>query len=584
MPTATFNYLIELLREIRPTLDTRSGTAVRDILLAPLSDIMEQQRNDLSDFISNWSLNDVDDIPETVMDQIASFYMLTRSQGSNAQVVVRIYLSTPTDITIRESDGFSTGDGISFFPTKSIAASAAALQYDSATNYYYYDVDCEAQGVGDEFNIGEQQIINGPALENVVKFTNINPSTGGSSRETNAELLLRIQNAISHKSMETKTGATSILTDRFPEISAVYASGFGDELMERDMRALPVKLSNITGWRTGSRSSGTSFQDKTFFADISLGGAKDVFSHKVLINTGLQVKLYSVISAAKDEDSLTVTVDDTLPDAPSFQFIMFGHSYQRFHMGNRLDLWLAGIKNTGEFYIQDATHSNVISQNNNNITNSDGSPASLYFPMAISRVVALDPLTWAEIAYGELEPGSDYSVTCYDENLRGSVREDGLLSINIIDEDWTGLPLKVEYIYDSTVINAQNYIDSDDYKSPSCDALVRVMNTAHVDVAVTVPKGAWDRPLIAADNVRDFMADYFNNKTGDFEVSGDLSFWGLWNAFHARFGRNAEDMTITIELEYPAGASVQNTSSRSGPVKIAVPNNFIYSARAVTVS
>jgi len=585
--SATLEYLIQQLKELNPYLDTRVGTGARDIIIGPMSNILSDLKSDVDNLLDDWTATDADSVSEDIMDQIASVYMVGRDDGSNATVTVRLYFSTPTDFSVRASDAFTTGDGLIFYPEEGIAVSANALTYDSATSYYYYDISCEAESVGSEYVVAADMIVSGPSLSNLAYITNPGAASGGTSRQTNAELLETIQNSISGQSMETVSGINSIIDNNFSGVNSYYVAGFGDLLMERDVQAIPCRLANYVSWRSAVINNVTTITDATFFSQVSLDDVTTLYSGKVLAKVGTITNTYDVLSVTVSGDSLTVVLDTTslpLPVGSTCQYIIYGHSYYKVHRGNKIDIWASGTELTSYFVIDDAESSNLISSSNDNIVDINGSAATLYFPMTITRVVALDPFTYSELATGNMALGSDFSITSTDLGVRGSTTEDGKITINILDSSWTGLPVKVEYSYDSDIISIQDYINDNSLRSPAVDVLARKMYNVYVDASVVVPKGPLGRPLIQSSAIESFMGDYFNYNKGPFGISGTFSFWDMWNSFVSRLTRAATSIDLTFSVVDLDGNEAVYTTDNTNPQAISINNNCMYYIRTISVS
>lgn len=585
MSSTTLSYLIEQLSELDSTLDVRTGTAARDLLLGPLSTIMTDYKDSLEDFISNWSATDADSISEDVMDRVASFYMLERNEGSNATVSVRLYFSQPTTFNVRTSDAFSTGDGLNFYPQESIGISADALTYDSSTNYVYYDITCEAQAVGVEYIIAAETIVAGPDINNLAYVTNISAASGGVDRETNADLLARIQSAISYDSLETPAGIESALASNFPTLSASYVAGMGDDLMTRDIEALPVRLAELAGWRAGTISSSTKLSDSTFFTDTGLSDVSALaYAGKVLVKIGTTTQMYDTVSTTKNGNGLDIIVSGTL-ETGTCQYKIYGHSYYRTHRGGKIDVWLSGTDVSDYFIILDSAASNLISSSNTSLVDADSATADLNFPMSITRVVAMDPLTLTELESGELVYGADYSVTCSNNDYRGSVEEDGLVSVNIISDTWVGLPIKVEYEYDTSVQNVQTYFDGASIKAPAVSVLAKKMKVVYVDAYVDVPSNAWGAQTIDSDTIEDYLEDYFNGETGAFGISGSFSYWDMRTGLTAEAGSDVTSLSLEfVEVGHDGDEVTYETPSGGAPVAVSIGENCIYEVRSVVIS
>ena len=261
-----------------PLLDM---TKIFEMLLDPLS--REINRIALCQSLRDPNLLNTDEAEALGANLFAS-----RNKGDTARVIVRLYFSTPRSKTINPSDYAVSKSGLLFYPTSQQSIKDTEMLLNQEGSYYYFDVSAQAEGPGDQYNVGPDEINNMPTVTDVVRATNKSRADSGMPAETAAQFIGRAEQDLSEKSLNTIRGIVSKLSSSFPEISRIAVVGFQDPEMGRDVvkgggvgpilkqgrfaNAAPDGFNGTTTTRVTVADYGVNFQYDIAAAGIDVSG------------------------------------------------------------------------------------------------------------------------------------------------------------------------------------------------------------------------------------------------------------------------------------------------------------------------
>lgn len=299
-------YLSQALLSNDPTMDIRTGTAVRDLAIRPNATLLALINKGLQYYWSQNSLADVtDSTPTDFVDKILSNYFMTRYTGSQAIISVRFYFAKQISISLTTDMFFSPDNTLRFYPIVSSTYDSSQLTFDSSSNQYYIDIDLEAESVGTTYNISAGSLIYYSTFNpyflhaeiNYLKSTSVNA-------ETNTQFIARAQTAISTRNLINTPSITSNLQDNFNMIANVVSLGFGDVGMIRDKILVvpPTIGSNV--WVHGG-----GYTD--IYCDVPLTTALTQFTTSATGTISLTGPIYNVtissIPGGPNVDTITPT-------------------------------------------------------------------------------------------------------------------------------------------------------------------------------------------------------------------------------------------------------------------------------------
>ena len=241
------NMLTQTLAASDPSLDLRTGTAIRDLSIRPSATLLATINKALIYYWTQNSLANVDNTtPTTFVDQIMSNYFMTRFSGSNAVISANLYFAKPVSVALTTDIFFSVDNINLFYPSSAVSYSASQMTFDTSTNQYYLTVSLTAAATGTQYNISAGSLI---------YFSNFNPyflhaeiqylTSVAKSAETNTQFISRAQNSISTRNLINTPSITDNILSNFSVVTQVYSVGMGDAPMVRDkVQVVPPILGN----------------------------------------------------------------------------------------------------------------------------------------------------------------------------------------------------------------------------------------------------------------------------------------------------------------------------------------------------
>lgn len=311
-------FLKTRLRQEYPSVSAENGDAIVDLLINPLSLLLEALKRETALIKLGQSVQTAASMRDSDADALAANFFVARRVGGRAYGLVRIYYANPTSVFIGVNTRFTTSGGLAFQPTTSQNFPAEQLLLQRAGNYYYVDVSLISAETGTQYNIAANTLTNVTGLTGYIKFTNLAAFAGAADRETNVELLTRVRSALTERSLNTRRGIVSRIQGQFPSVRSVEVVGYGDPEMRRDV---------VTGSSEGHAvASGTCFIVGQFclmlsqFEDRGRDGSTTIKPGDTIALNYWNL-LYSLPQAARNEEfkiaDIVFDTRDTLPDIPS---------------------------------------------------------------------------------------------------------------------------------------------------------------------------------------------------------------------------------------------------------------------------
>lgn len=302
-----------------PTLDLRSGTAIRDLAIRPNATLLASINKALVYYWTQNSLANVDDTTPTVfVDKTLSNFFMTRFQGVNATINVKLYFAKQVNVTLTTDLYFSPDNTLMYYPATT--ATYSSLTYDASVNQWYLSVDLVAGAVGTHYNISSGSLI---------YFSNFNPyflhaeinylSTLAIGAETNTQFIARAKSSISTRNLINTPSINGNLLPAFPIINQLSAVGMGDINMVRDMvLASPPTLAGSIWVHVGGRTD--------IYCDVPLTYSLLQFTTGVAGTLQLTGSIYNTsvsnVPGGPNTDKITTAVPYTVLNDNALNMVM----------------------------------------------------------------------------------------------------------------------------------------------------------------------------------------------------------------------------------------------------------------------
>lgn len=269
-------FIQQRMLDVFPDLDvTTPGSALRDILVAPLVMLLTPLRTEIAHLRRQQSLADYETLSEEELDALLANVLASRDTGSFSYGSARVFFPSARVVGIDASIVFQTPTG-----TKYLADEVRTYLPSEMTrqgNQWYLDIPIRSGLPNSSANIpaNTQLIVTG--IDGVVRCYNPKAISGGITKATNADFYARAQEALTERSLNTERGINRFISENTTGVVSVDVVGFGDPLMERDVltAAAPITVTNIPGGVPFPGITGTSL---TINANqVHIGGATDIY-------------------------------------------------------------------------------------------------------------------------------------------------------------------------------------------------------------------------------------------------------------------------------------------------------------------
>lgn len=179
--------------------------------------------------------NDVEALFYHDLNRFADSYGEPRQEAGYATGVERLYVTSNAPFTLSRGAYVQTGDSTPVVFLTSADLTSFTPSFDSEKGMNYVDVAIRARDAG---VIGNQPVntikIASPPIPNVSYVNNISVTAGGTPRESNSELLDRLEGVLSGNSINVRAGLDKWALNHAGVLD-VLVQGPGDSLMTREV-------------------------------------------------------------------------------------------------------------------------------------------------------------------------------------------------------------------------------------------------------------------------------------------------------------------------------------------------------------
>jgi len=256
-------FISQLVQEDNPNIDVKRGV-LHDLLFyysAILSAATQENIDRLRKSGSLFEINKDATLADTdVVDRVMSNFLLTRRSGTLAAGTVTVVVSELQSFTL-PSGGIFEGGGEQFATAAAHAIRTSAVNIQSTNDRalapigdgnYSFTVDVVALEDGSAAMLSKDTtVVSAASIPNLVRAYVTSDFAGGLNSETNSELLARIQEGLSCKSLSNRVNMMALLRNdaSVPGLVASSVIGYGDVEMKRDQHSiLPVSFGGRADW------------------------------------------------------------------------------------------------------------------------------------------------------------------------------------------------------------------------------------------------------------------------------------------------------------------------------------------------
>lgn len=257
------NRLTSQLQALNPELDLKRGV-FHDTVLYYHAVLEAAIRANIERYQSARSLQQIEADPSLadndVVNEVLSNWGVIRREGTRAIGSVTIELSAAQSVTVPVGFAFQA-NGREYVSTASFTSRTSEVQVASETDRllqplsngnWAFTVDVEATEIGSDYKLNAGDLITPVrSLVNYVTSYATSSFEDGLNTETNAELLIQLQNGISAKALSNRASMRALIASRPEFVSVTNQSiiGYGDPEMLRDQHTIfPISYGGRVDW------------------------------------------------------------------------------------------------------------------------------------------------------------------------------------------------------------------------------------------------------------------------------------------------------------------------------------------------
>lgn len=257
--------LIKQINEVNPDVDMSVGSNFRDIVVNPLSFILESYQRDHKKVLNNLSLKDPSLLSEGDLDSIGANFLVNRKEGSYHTGAIKLFFSEPVALNIPKNTRFISLD--------------TGSEYETISYYTGTRIGMSTTNDFGQYSTGPLQVRSvernksaalnkGSLLENKNSFKPtperievVEDITGGTQREDNESFLVRIRSAVKTSSLASSEVIKENIKGIDSTIEEVEVVGAGSPFMRRDL----VDYEKLSGRTVESFEYVTKDQDLSIY-------------------------------------------------------------------------------------------------------------------------------------------------------------------------------------------------------------------------------------------------------------------------------------------------------------------------------
>lgn len=218
-----------------PEMVADNGGLLEDILTKPLQMLLEPVKREILRVRNNQSIAALDLMSDDEADAISANWFASRNIGNVVTGPVRVYFAAPNTVRITTDKVLTTPSGLNFFPSQTYFISSAQMAFNREGSLYYLDIVVIAEQAGEQYNVKKGEISDLQDVPGVIKVANLYDMGGGRPKQTNSEFISYIEQSLTERSLVTKRGAITRITQLFDSVRALQVLGAGEPGMDRDV-------------------------------------------------------------------------------------------------------------------------------------------------------------------------------------------------------------------------------------------------------------------------------------------------------------------------------------------------------------
>jgi len=230
--------LIAFINEKFPSIETRSGSAFRSLIITPAATIYALIIKELDTFNESLNILDIDTstVDESVLEAQLNNFLITRKTGSTSSGILKVAVLTDKEYVVSASTLFLTSEGVSFTTGVDKVIAAEDLLSDGETSFFLLPVTSvnPTSAIVSQGSVLTLDLIGfiDRAVSNISAYADFSQ---GRDTETIEEFRDRAAESITVRDLVTTKSIITVMKEQFSEILDVVPIGYGDLEMLRDL-------------------------------------------------------------------------------------------------------------------------------------------------------------------------------------------------------------------------------------------------------------------------------------------------------------------------------------------------------------
>lgn len=238
------------IQEIDPTVDLAPGSVLNELIVKLGSYVQNAIYNEIQDLkaqasiITASSYSDEEQV-DTIIDQIASNYNVTRLSETKSTGVVRVRVSQNKSYQLPTTFRLYQPSIDKYYVTTqaySIQSEGGDIQLKTeGDGTFYFLLPVEAEEAGTSSQLSQGTILTLSENQRLSQFVSAEANTAftsGRNNETNTSLISRLQQGLSTKTLTTPVSIKARLQELYPSIKSVSVVGAGSDELRRSKHNL----------------------------------------------------------------------------------------------------------------------------------------------------------------------------------------------------------------------------------------------------------------------------------------------------------------------------------------------------------
>lgn len=253
--TQTTERISAFIKESNPNVDLGPGSVLNELIVKLSAAVLNEQRNEITELKNASSIDAVlsSQLPDVeqalLIDQIASNYFVNRVKGVKVTGNIKVTVQANRNISI--PSGFRFVQPASelkyevlraYTVTSTVTDTQTQLELKtSGDGLFYFVIPVQAVEIGTQYQVQQNTVFaidTGFSINGFVEAASYDNFTSGKNTETNTELIARMKEGLSAKTITTPYSVSAILKEKFPSVRQVSLIGVGDSEMLRSSNNL----------------------------------------------------------------------------------------------------------------------------------------------------------------------------------------------------------------------------------------------------------------------------------------------------------------------------------------------------------